>query len=175
MDEKMSIMIVDDEMIVRESFLHWFEKLGHRVDAAASGFEALEKLEKIPFEVLFVDIKMPGMDGIELLGKVKEEYPDTIVVIITAYGSIETAVNAMKMGASDYLLKPFKPDQLSLVMEKISQQKRLESEYRYLKGRLEEATRFDNIIGQSSIMQDVFRLIPEVAKSDSSVLILGET
>ncbi len=175
MDEKMSIMIVDDEMIVRESFLHWFEKLGHRVDSAASGFEALEKLEKIPFEVLFVDIKMPGMDGIELLGKVKEEYPDTIVVIITAYGSIETAVNAMKMGASDYLLKPFKPDQLSLVMEKISQQKKLESEYRYLKGRLEEATRFDNIIGQSSIMQEVFRLIPEVAKSDSSVLILGET
>ena len=175
MDEKMSIMIVDDELIVRESFLHWFEKLGHKVESAASGIEALEKLEKLPFDLLFVDIKMPGMDGIELLGKVKEEYPDTIVVIITAYGSIDTAVNAMKMGAADYLLKPFKPDQLSLVMEKVTHQKRLVSEYKYMKGRLDQVTRFDNIIGQSSVMQAVFDLIPEVAQSDSSVLILGET
>ena len=175
MEEKMSIMIVDDEEIVRESFLHWFEKTGHRVDAAASGFEALEKLEKFPFELLFVDIKMPGMNGIELLGKVKEEYPDTFVVIITAYGSIETAVEAMKLGATDYLLKPFKPEQLSLVMEKVAYQRKLVSEYEYVKGRLEEITRFDNIIGQSPPMQDIFELIPEVAQSDSSVLLMGET
>ena len=175
MDEKLSIMIVDDEMIVRESFLHWFEKIGHKVETASSGIEALEKLEEFPFEVLFVDIKMPKMDGIELMGIVKKEYPDTNVIIITAYGSIETAVKAMKLGASDYLLKPFKPDQLSLVMEKIANQKRLASEYNYLKGRLEEITRFDNIIGQSPAMQDVFDLIPEVAQSDSSVLITGET
>ena len=175
MDPKLRIMIVDDEMIVRESFFHWFEKLGHGIDTAASGQEALTKLEKFPFDILFVDIKMPGMDGIELLGRVKEEYPETIVVIITAYGSIETAIRAMKIGASDYLLKPFKPDQLSLVMEKISQQKRLETEYRYLKGRLEEATRFDNIVGGSREMEEVFEIITEVAKSDSSVLILGET
>ena len=168
-------MIVDDEEIIRESFLHWFEKLGHRVEAAASGAEALEKLEKSPFEVLFVDIKMPGMDGIELLGKVKEEYPETIVVIITAYGSIETAVKAMKMGATDYLLKPFKPEQLSLVLEKIAHQRKLISEYEYVKGRLDQITRFDNIIGQSPPMQKVFDLIPEVAQSESSVLLIGET
>ena len=143
MDEKMSIMVVDDELIIRESFLHWFEKLGHMVEAAASGFEALEKLERYPFELLFVDVKMPGMDGIELLGKVKQEYPDTIIIIITAYGSIDTAVNAMKMGAADYLLKPFKPDQLSLVLEKVANQRRLVSEYKYLKGRLDQITRFD--------------------------------
>jgi len=175
MDEKMNIMIVDDEMIVRESLFHWFEKYGHVVDTASSGIGALEKLEKFPFELLFVDIKMPGMDGIELLEKVKKEYPDTIVIIITAYGSIETAIKAMKMGASDYLLKPFKPDQLSLVMEKIAHQKKLASEYNYLKGRLEEVTRFDNIIGQSPAMEDIFSLIPEVAQSDSSILIIGET
>ena len=175
MDDKISIMIVDDELIVRESLLHWFERLGHFVDTASSGFEALEKLEKHPFMLLFVDIKMPGMDGIELLGRVKTEYPDTIVVIMTAYGSIETAVKAMKIGAVDYLVKPFKPDQLSLVMEKINHQRKLASEYSYLKGRLEEITRFDNIIGQSPAMEDLFKLIPEVAKSDSSVLILGET
>lgn len=168
-------MVVDDEEIVRESFFHWFKKYGHVVETASSAFEALEKLEKYPYQLLFVDIKMPGMDGIELLEKVKQAYPNTIVVIITAYGSIESAVKAMRIGASDYLLKPFRPDQLSLVMERVSQQKKLVSEYNYLKGRLEKIIRFDNIIGQSPAMEAVFSLIPEVAQSDSSVLLVGET
>ncbi len=175
MDKKLSIMIVDDEMIIRESFLHWFEKYGHVVGVASSGVEALEKLETFPFEVLFVDIKMPGMDGIELLERVKTDYPDTTVIIITAYGSIETSVKAMKMGAADYLLKPFKPEQLSLVMEKVSYQKKLASRYNYLKGRLEQITRFDNIIGQSPVMEEIFKLIPDIALSDSSILLTGET
>ena len=175
MDKKMSIMVVDDEEIVRKSLFHWFKKYGHLVETASSGFDALEKLEKYPFQLLFVDIKMPGMDGIELLEKVKTEYPDTLVIIITAYGSIESAVKAMRIGATDYLLKPFKPDQLSLVMERISVQKRLVSQYNYLKGRLDKITRFDNIIGQSPPMEAVFSLIPEVAQSDSSILLFGET
>jgi len=175
MTEKMSILVVDDERIVRESFLHWFRKYGCKTEAAASGLEALEKLERYPFDLLFVDIKMPGMDGLELLEKVKQQYPDAIVIIITAYGSIDTAVKAMKMGASDYLLKPFQPDQLSLVLEKVANQKRLVSEVQYMKGRLEEITRFDNIIGQSRPMQEVFDLIPQVAQSDASVLLVGET
>lgn len=175
MDKNMRIMVVDDEMIVRESFLHWFQRYGHHTEAAASGFEALERMEREPFDILLVDIKMPGMNGIELLAKVKEEYPDTIVIIITAYGSIASAVDAMKMGAADYLLKPFKPEQLSLVMEKVIHQKQLISECRYLKGRLDQITRFDNIIGRSPPMQEVFEIIPEVAKSDSSILIVGET
>jgi DNA-binding NtrC family response regulator len=175
MDNKMSIMVVDDEAIVRESLFHWFKKYGHVVEIASSGFEALEKLEKYPFQLLFVDIKMPGMDGIELLEKVKTDYPDTLVIIITAYGSIDSAVSAMRIGATDYLLKPFKPDQLSLVMERISVQKRLVSQYNYLKGHLEKITRFDNIIGHSSEMEKVFSLIPEVAQSDASILLVGET
>jgi DNA-binding NtrC family response regulator len=175
MATRMNIMIVDDEKIVRESLFHWFTKIGHYVEKASSGFEALENLEKSPFDVLFVDIKMPAMNGIELLEKVKTEYPQTIVIIITAYGSIESAVRAMQLGASDYLLKPFKPDYLSLVMEKISQQIKLSSEYNYLKGRLEKITRFDDIIGQGPAMEKIFDLIPEVAKSDSSILLTGET
>jgi len=175
MDEKMSIMVVDDEKIVRESLYHWFEKAGHKVDTALSGFEALEKLEENHFDLMFVDIKMPGMNGIELLGRVKTDYPDTIVIIITAYGSIESAITAMKTGASDYLLKPFKPDHLSLVMQKITQQKKLSTEYNYLKDRLEKITQFDNIIGQSSSMKKIFQLIPEVAQTDSSILLTGET
>ncbi len=175
MSRKMSIMVVDDEMIIRESFSQWFQKEGYEVSSAASGFEALNKLKKYPFDILFVDIKMPGMDGIELLQRVKQEYPQTFVVIITAYGSIDTSVNAMKMGASDYLLKPFRPEQLNLVMEKIAQQKKLSLEIDYLKGRLETSTRFDNIIGQSEPMVKIFEIIPEVADSDASILITGET
>ncbi len=175
MDDKMSIMVVDDEKIVRESLFHWFKKAGHKVDTALSGFEALEKLEKNNYELMFVDIKMPGMNGIELLGKVKTDYPDTIVIIITAYGSITSAINAMKTGASDYLLKPFKPDLLSLVMQKVVQQKKMATEYNYLRDRLEKINRFENIIGQSSSMEKIFRLIPEVAQTDSSILLTGET
>lgn len=175
MSTKLRTMIVDDEKIIREAFLHWFEKHGQAADAAASGIEALEKLASQPFDLLFVDIKMPGMDGIELLGHVKSDYPETAVVIITAYASIESAIKAMKMGASDYLMKPFRPDQLSLVLEKVRQQKQRASEYDYVKGRLEKMTRFDNIIGRSIPMQEVFALIPEVAQSDASVLLTGET
>jgi two-component system response regulator HydG len=175
MDDRMRIMIVDDEMIVRRSLQHWLERAGHVVEGAASGIEALEKMEKHPFDLLFVDIKMPGMDGLELLGRLKKEYPDTLAIVITAYGSIETAVEAMKQGASDYLLKPFKPDHLTLVLEKIAHQKKLTSQYSYVKGLLEEVTRFDNIIGNSPPMRDIFALIPEIALSDSSVLIHGET
>jgi DNA-binding NtrC family response regulator len=145
------------------------------VDTAASGFEALEKLEQVPFDILFVDIKMPGMDGIELLQKVKSEYPETIVIIITAYGSIESAIKAMKTGASDYLLKPFKPDYLSLVLEKVTRQQQLTDEFNFLKGHIERITRFDNIIGQSPPMQDIFNIIPDIAESDASILLTGET
>jgi DNA-binding NtrC family response regulator len=175
MPDKMHIMVVDDELIIRESFSLWFQKSGHFVETAESGFKALERLEKDAFDVLFVDIKMPGMDGIQLLEKVKETYPNTFVVIITAFGTIETAVKAMKLGASDYLLKPFKPQQLTLVMEKLVQQKRLSSEVDYLKSHLDRITRFDNIIGQSQVMEKIFALIPEIAESDASVLITGET
>jgi two-component system response regulator HydG len=175
MHNKIRIMVVDDEMIVRQSLLTWFKKYGHEVETAASGLEALEKLEQKSFQVMFVDIKMPGMDGLELLERVKKDYPDILVVIITAYGSIESAVKAMRSGASDYLLKPFKPDQLSLVMERIICQQKITLEYQYLKGHLEQITRFDNIIGQSAPMKKLYSIIPEVARSDASILITGET
>jgi DNA-binding NtrC family response regulator len=175
MQTQMRTMIVDDEKIIREAFLHWFEKHGHSAVAAASGPQALAKLASQSFDLIFVDIKMPGMDGIELLGHIKSDYPETAVVIITAYASIESAIEAMKRGATDYLMKPFRPDQLSLVMEKVRQQKKFASEYDYVKGRLEKMTRFDNIIGQSPPMQKVFELIPEVAQSDAAVLLIGET
>ena len=159
MDQVMKILIVDDELVVRESLYHWFSREGYHTQSAKSGKEALEKLETENFDTLFVDMKMPGMSGFELLEIVKKRYPDTAVVIITAYGSIDTAVQAMKIGASDYLLKPFKPDQLSLIMEKISQQIKLASEYRYLKGQMDKICRFDIIIGESDPMKKIYALI----------------
>ncbi len=175
MAHKLHIMIVDDERIVRESFRHWFAKTGHAVGTAASAAEALDQLENEAYDLLFVDIKMPAMSGLELLERVKSEFPETTVVIITAYGSIESAVRAMKSGASDYLLKPFQPEQLTLVMEKVAQQRQLANQYRYIKGALEQITRFDDIIGRSAPMQRLFTLIPEVAASDAAVLLTGET
>ena len=175
MAHKLRIMIVDDERIVRESFRHWFAKTGHTVGTAASADEALAQLETDVYDLLFVDIKMPGMSGLELLERVRVDFPDTTVVIITAYGSIESAVQAMKIGASDYLLKPFKPEQLNLVMEKVLQQRQMSNHYRYIKGALEQITRFDDIIGRSAPMQKIFSLIPEVAASDAAVLLIGET
>lgn len=175
MDHKLRILVVDDERIVRESFKHWFANAGHAVGTAASADEALERMAAEVYDLLFVDIKMPGKSGLELLEQVRQEFPEASVVIITAYGSIESAVQAMKMGASDYLLKPFKPEQLNLVLEKIIQQRRLCEQYRYLKGTLEQITRFDDIIGRSAPMQKIFSLIPEVAASDAAVLLIGET
>jgi DNA-binding NtrC family response regulator len=175
MNTKPNIMVVDDERIVRESLYHWFRKGGYTVDTAASGREALEKMDHFSFDLLFVDIRMPEMNGLQLLKHIKADYPQTIVIIITAYGSIESAVQAMQMGASDYLLKPFKPDYLTLVMEKIDQQLRLAGEYHYLKEQLEKKSRFENIIGQSKAMQAVFDMIQQVAAEEASVLITGET
>ncbi len=175
MKQSVSVLVVDDELIVRESLYHWFKKEGYRADTAPSGEAALECLAKERFDILFVDMKMPGMDGLELVEKTREHYPDASVVIITAYGSIDTAVTAMKKGASDYLLKPFKPAQLSLVMEKILGQKRLDRECRYLKGELDKITRFDNIIGESPEMQALYAMITDIADTDAPILILGET
>ncbi len=175
MDRNMKILIVDDELVVRESLYHWFSREGYQTESAENGQAALQKLEKNNYDTLFVDMKMPGMSGFELLETVKKLYPDTAVVIITAYGSIDSAVQAMKIGASDYLLKPFKPDQLSLIMEKISQQIKLNTEYRYLKGQMDKISRFDNIIGESDPMKKIYTIIEEVAKTDAPILILGET
>ena len=169
------ILIVDDELIVRESLADWLKRDGHKVDTAASGEEALEKCKKTRFDILLVDIKMEGMDGIELLKRVKEDDPDVAVVMITAYGSIPSAIEAMKSGAHDYLLKPFDPDELGVVIEKIIEEQNRAKETLYLRQEYKDRTRFENMIGQSKAMQEIFDLIQKIAPIDSTVLITGET
>jgi heterodisulfide reductase subunit A len=115
------ILVVDDELIVRDSLKEWLEDNGFSVEEAASGDEALEKMEKGPFDLLLLDIKMPGMDGVEVLRIVKESHPDTTVIMITAYATVDTAVEAMKIGALDYLIKPFDPEKLVPMVEGVYQ------------------------------------------------------
>lgn len=169
------ILVVDDELIVRESLGGWLERDGHTVDKAASGEESLEKFEKTRYDIILLDIKMEGMSGLEVLKRVKEIDPDVSVVMITAYGSIPSAIEAMKSGAYEYLLKPFDPDELMVLIEKIRKHQAERRETQFLREQYKERTRFENMIGQSIALQGVFDLIESVAPTDSTVLIKGET
>ena len=169
------IMVVDDEMIIRESLAGWLERDGYQVDTAASGEKALTMLAAKQYDIMLVDIKMEGMSGLELLKIVNERDLDTAVVMITAYGSISTAIDAMKCGAVEYLLKPFDPEEIGLLIEKIIARQQQEKENAYLRSEVRQRTRFESMIGQSRAMQRVFDLINDVASTDSTVLITGET
>ena len=169
------ILIVDDELILRESLARWLERDGHRVETASSGEEALDRFKETRYDILLVDIKMEGISGLEVLRHVKESDPDVAVVMITAYGSISTAIEAMKNGASDYLLKPFDPNELGVLIDKISESQAQALENLYLREQFKERTQFESMIGQSRPMQKVFDLIQDVAPTNSTVLISGET
>ncbi len=169
------ILIVDDELIMRESLAGWLVRDGHHVETVASGEKALEAIGVTRFDILLVDIKMEGMNGLEVLRRIKETDPDTAVVMITAYGSIPSAIEAMKNGAYDYLLKPFDPNELGVIIEKIVEHQAQARENLFLREEVKDRSRFESMIGQSKPMQEIFDLIQDVAPMDSTVLITGET
>jgi two-component system response regulator HydG len=176
-NQEFRIMVVDDEFAMRESLAGWLEREGYEVELAASGQEALDLLESKSCDLMLLDIKMPGMDGLELLDRLGRQHPEVQVVMITAYGSIETAVHAMKQGARDYLLKPFDPEQLMILVEKLVEHHALVHENRELKERLrqQELQNWGDLIADSPAMRRVIALIHEVGPSDTPVLITGET
>ena len=169
------VLIVDDELIMRESLAGWLERDGHEVMKTASGEEAIEVLKETRFDILLVDIKMEGMSGLDLLKQVNESLPEVAVVMITAYGSISTAIEAMKNGAYDYLLKPFEPAELDVLIEKITEHQAQARENLFLKQQYQDRTRFESMIGQSIPMQEIFDLIQDIGPQGSTVLITGET
>jgi len=169
------ILIVDDELIMRESLAGWIERDGHFVETAKSGEDALERLEKKQFDILLVDIKMEGISGLDVVKYVKESDLDADVVMITAYGSVSTAIDAMKSGACDYLLKPFDPNELGVVIEKILENRAQARENLYLREQRRDQSRFESMIGQSEAMGRVFDLIKDVAPMETTVFITGET
>jgi two-component system response regulator AtoC len=169
------ILVVDDEAIVRESLRDWLSDAGYQVFAAENGAQALEIMEKEKLGIVITDLVMPGIDGIELMKRAREVSPHTAVIIITAYGSIPTAIAAMKEGAYDYIEKPFCPEQTELLIRKLVERQRLIDENLALRQRLEERYRFENIIAKSHKMQQIFEVVRTVAQSNATVLITGES
>jgi two-component system response regulator PilR (NtrC family) len=169
------ILIVEDEKSMREVLKILLEGERYEVVSASDGLEGLSYLANDIFDLVITDVKMPKVDGFELLKKTKEISPDTIVIMITAFGTTEAAIEAMKAGAYDYINKPFKIDEIRLIVEKALEKKRLSEEVSLLRKKVKTTCRLENIIGQSPQMQELFRLIPKVAQSTSNVLIAGES
>jgi len=175
MAEKISILIVDDEDSVRDSLLNWFIEDGYEVEAAENAKKALQLLEHRVFNIILVDIKMPGMDGLELQRRIKALNSESIVIIMTAFASVETAVQALKDGAYDYVTKPFDPDDLSHLIRNAGAQISLSKENEALKKRVTTLEDIDDIIGQSEAIRRLLEQIESVAQSNSSVIITGES
>ncbi len=175
MKKKTKVLVADDEAIVRESLRDWLDDVGHQVLTAENGPQALEIIRKEKPAVLITDLVMPGMDGIEVMKKARELLPGIEVIIITAYGSIPTAINAIREGAYDYIEKPFCPERAEILIEKLMEHRRLREENIALHQKLEERYRFENIVAKSSRMQQVIEVIKMVAKSNATVLITGDT
>ncbi|MFB3908088.1 MAG: sigma-54-dependent transcriptional regulator [Candidatus Eisenbacteria bacterium] len=169
------ILIVDDEPIVRSSLEHWFRDEGCVVESAASAKEALSKLASSSWDLFLVDIRMPGMDGLELQARIRETHRDAIVIVMTAYASVETAVQAMKQGAHDYITKPFDPEQLEKMVRAAIEKRRLQKENVQLKRSLEEMEQFSEIIGNTPAIAEVLGMVESVAETDATVLIRGES
>src|SRR5512136_2341919 len=155
-NERTRILVVDDEEIVRESLGRWLEKDGYTVALAPDGASAVEKLKADRWSIVVADLKMPGMDGLQVLDEAKKLQPDVAFVIMTAYATVDTAVAAMKKGAYDYLVKPFDPEELSLMIQKIVSQQSLVRENVILRKVLKREYRFRDLVSKSPVMHAVF-------------------
>ena len=175
MNGEISILIIDDEKVVRESLTKWFREDGYKVGSAENAAEALRQLQKQSWQIILLDIKMPGMDGMELQLRIKEIDPTATIIFITAHASVDTAVQALKVGAFDYITKPIDPDYLSHVVTNAIKQYALQGENVKLKEQISEFFKVDDMIGDSPQMREVFNLIETVAKTDTTVMIRGES
>jgi DNA-binding NtrC family response regulator len=175
MAKKISILIVDDEESVRDSLYNWFIEDGYRVECAENAKKALLILESGNFDIILADIKMPGMDGLEMLRRIKLLKSDSIVIVMTAFATVDTAVQALKDGAFDYVTKPFDPDDLSHLIRNASKQITLIEENETLKKKVVSLENVEDLIGNSGAMKKVLKDIESVAQSSSSVVITGES
>jgi DNA-binding NtrC family response regulator len=173
--EEIGILIVDDEPSVRDSLYQWFKADGYRVDTAADANSALKNLQENPWDIILLDIKMPGMDGIELQNRIKQIDKNIVTIIITAYASVDTAIQALKDGAFDYVTKPVDPDDLSRLIRNAVEKRRLVTENIQLRQQIEELSLPDEVVGESPAMKRVMEMVNTVAKTDSTVMILGES
>jgi len=170
-----NILVIDDEEAIRDACSQVLKKEGYSVKTAEDGVEGLRLFRTEFFHAVLLDLKLPGMDGMEILSLIKEEQPKTQVIIITGFASIDSAVEAMQRGASDYLPKPFTPEQLRLITEKALDSRKILIENIYLREELKKHIPFDMVIGKSKIMEKVLDVVKRISSSDSTVLITGES
>ena len=175
MRKRIKILIVDDEDIIRESLRDWLENAGYKVVIAGSGEEALRIIKQKKIKIMLADLVMPGIDGIELMKEARKIVPTISTVIITAYGSIQTAISAIKEGAYDYIEKPFCPEKVELLIKNLMEHQDLIEENISLRRRIEDRYNFEGIIAKSPKMLKIFELIKTVAPTSATVLIIGKT
>jgi two-component system response regulator PilR (NtrC family) len=169
------VLIVDDERSMRDLLAMSLEKAGHDLTTAEGGEAAIEAIRKESFDGIITDLRMPRVDGMQVLRAARDLSPETAVIVVTAVASTETAVEAMKLGAYDYLTKPFKLDEVNLILKNALERKRLRDENRYLRHQLETQYRFENIIGKSTRIVEVFTTIRKIADSPATAMITGES
>jgi two-component system response regulator AtoC len=174
-DTQKHLLIVDDEAALRSAIAERLADHGFTVVQAGSGEEAMPLLAEFAFDILITDLRLPGMGGREVLDAALERYPDIIAIVITGYGTVKDAVDAIKQGAADFVTKPFQFDALLHVVQSAVEQRRLKSENAYLRSQLEDRYRIDGLVGKSRVMRDLFQLLETVAATSSTVLITGET
>jgi len=169
------ILFVDDEAALRTLMAERLGERGFEVVQADNGEKALELLEQFAFDVVVTDLRMPGVDGTHVIQAALERYPGIVCIVVTGYGTVRDAVDAIKRGAADFIAKPFQFDELMHVLQKALEQRRLKSENAYLRSQLEERYKFGGILGKSRPMQALFQMLETVARSNSTILITGET
>ncbi len=174
-DNAKHLLLVDDEAALREAIAERLADHGFVVEQAANGEDAIARLADFAFDVIITDLRLPGLDGRAVLDAALERYPDIIAIIITGFGTVKDAVNAIKQGAADFITKPFQFDALLHVLNSALEQRRLRSENAYLRSQLEERYRIDGLVGRSRAMRDLAQLLETVASTASTVLITGET
>ncbi len=173
--EKKQVIIIDDEENMRYMLQLTLESEGYEVETASNGAEGIAKIHSNHFDFVICDIKMPKVSGLDVLASVIESSPNIPVIMISAFGTIDTAIQAMKQGAYDYVMKPFKQDEILLTLKKAEERERLRLENQFLRQEVERKYRFENIIGKSSQMQEIFRKIEKIANYRTTVLITGES
>ena len=174
-DPQKHLLIVDDEKALREAIAERLTDHGFAVEQADSGEQALQRLAEFAFDIIITDLRLPGIDGRQVLDAALERYPDIIGIVITGYGTVKDAVDAIKQGASDFITKPFQFDALLHVLSSALEQRRLRAENAYLRSQLEERYRIDGLVGRSPAMRSLCQLLETVAATSSTVLISGET
>ena len=169
------ILVADDHDSLRRGIVRALTDAHHEVDEAPNGNIAIEKLHEGQYDVILSDLKMGGSDGMDVLRTAKSLHPSTAVILMTAFGSVNTAVEAMKIGAFDYVQKPFEIEEMELKVDKAIEHRRLKHEIEYLRHTQQDIYDFDRIVGASGALQSVLAIVKKVAKSNTTVLIRGET